>query len=121
MFVVMRYLFIFLSALPVAGAQEGARPPPPGGGWDFLIFMLVLFAILYFLMIRPQMKRARQHREMVAALRAGDEVVTNGGLLGRVRNVGDSFLLLELAHGTEVKVQKHAVANIVPKGTFKTL
>ncbi len=83
--------------------------------------MLVMIGIMYFLMIRPQMKRAKQHRSMVEALRKGDEIVTNGGLLGRIRDVGDSFLLVEIASGVDVKVQKTSVANAMPKGTLKTL
>lgn len=102
-----------------AWAQEGQ--PRSGGGLDFFIFLMVLFAIMYFLMIRPQMKRARQHREMVQSLQKGDEILTNGGLLGRVREVGEAFLLVEIADGVEVKVQKSSVANAMPKGTLKTL
>ena len=71
------------------------------------------------MLIRPQTKRAKEHKNMVGALSKGDELVTNGGLLGRVREVGDSFLTVEIADGIEVKVQKQSVATLVPKGTFK--
>jgi preprotein translocase subunit YajC len=75
---------------------------------------------MYFMLIRPQAKRAKEHKRMVAALAKGDELVTNGGLLGRVRKVGDSFLTVEIADGLEVKIQKQSVATLVPKGTFKS-
>lgn len=105
------------SLIPELHAQEAAPPPASGGG--FLLFMLVLFAMMYFLMIRPQLRRAKQHREMVQALKKGDEIITNGGLLGRIRAVGENFLLVEVANGVEVRVQKQAVANPLPKGTCK--
>ena len=109
------------SVLPELHAQTATPAAGQQGGGGFLLFMVALFAMMYFLMIRPQMKRARQHREMLQALRKGDEIVTTGGLLGRIREVGDNFLLLEIAKGIEVKIQKQAVANPVPKGTGKDL
>jgi len=95
--------------------------PQRGGGLDFIVFIILMLGIMYFLMIRPQVKRARQHREMVAALSKGDEIVTNGGLLGKILEVGETFLLVEVGRGVEVKVQKDAVANAMPRGTLKTL
>jgi preprotein translocase subunit YajC len=99
-----------------AQAAGGAAPP----GID-LIFLVLLFVVFYFLLIRPQMKRAKEHKNMVASLAKGDEVVTNGGLLGKVIKVGDNFITLEIADGLEVKVQKQALGSVVPKGTMKTL
>lgn len=99
-----------------AQAAGGAAPP----GID-LIFLVLLFVVFYFLLIRPQMKRAKEHKNMVASLAKGDEVVTNGGLLGKVTKVGDNFITLEIADGLEVKVQKQALGSVVPKGTIKTL
>ena len=93
----------------------------PGGGGSFLIMMVLFFVIFYFFLIRPQSKQAKQHRQMVESLARGDEVVTGGGLLGRITEVGDNFLLLEVAKGVELKVQKHAVSAIMPKGTLKNL
>ena len=75
---------------------------------DFL-FIIILFAVFYFLLIRPQQKRAKEHRNMVEALAKGDEVVTQGGVLGKIREVGDAFITLEIAEGTEIKVQRSAV------------
>ena len=85
---------------------------------DFL-FIIILFAVFYFLLIRPQQKRAKEHRNMVEALAKGDEVVTQGGVLGKIREVGDAFITLEIAEGTEIKVQRSAVGALMPKGTIK--
>ena len=84
----------------------------------FLI-MLIPIVVLWFLMIRPQMKRQKEHTKMVEALAKGDEAVTNGGILGRIIEVGDSFVTMEVANNMEVKVQRQAIATIMPKGTIK--
>jgi|SRR5690554_3939556 len=98
-----------------------AQAAPAGGGdpWTALLFPIVLIAIFYFLLIRPQQKRAKEHRQMVEALAKGDEIVTQGGLLGRVLEVGDSFATVELAEGVQVRLQKTAVASVMPKGTYR--
>jgi preprotein translocase subunit YajC len=95
--------------------------PPAGGGASGLIMFVILIAVFYFILIRPQMKQAKEHKKMIEALQKGDEVVTSGGLLGRIAEIGDSFLLLEVAKDVQVKVQKHAVSAVMPKGTAKTL
>ncbi|NKC16165.1 MAG: preprotein translocase subunit YajC [Gammaproteobacteria bacterium] len=100
-----------------AHAQAGGGAGPGFG--DFL-FIIILFAVFYFLLIRPQQKRAKEHRKMVADLKKGDEVVTQGGLLGRISEVGDNFLHVEVASGTEVKVQRSAIGAVMPKGTIKS-
>jgi len=81
--------------------------------------LLLIFVVFYFLLIRPQSKRAKEHREMVAKLAAGDEVVTNGGLLGRISEVGEHFVTLQVSSGVAIQVQKIQVAQLMPKGTFK--
>ena len=95
-----------------------------GGGGDAntfsLIMLIALFAVFYFVLIRPQSKRQKEHKAMVASLSKGDEVVTNGGLLGKITNVGDSFVTLEVTEGTRVKVQRMAVASLMPKGTIRS-
>lgn len=96
-----------------------AADPGPGGSIMGLLPLVIIFVVFYFLLIRPQTKRAKEHREMVAALGKGDEVVTNGGLLGRITEVGEQFVDLELGEGNVVKVQRHAVSALVPKGTLK--
>ena len=100
-----------------AYAQDAA---PQGGGLMSFLPLIIIFVIFYFLLIRPQMKRAKEHRALVAGLSKGDEVVTNGGLLGKIREVGDTFLTVELAENVEIKLQKHAVASVMPKGTVKS-
>lgn len=85
-----------------------------------LAFPIILIAIMYFLMIRPQMKRTKEHRAMLDKLAVGDEVITNGGIAGVVRNIGDSFITVEVANGVEIRVQKGAVGNVLPKGTLKS-
>jgi preprotein translocase subunit YajC len=85
-----------------------------------IIFMVVIFGAMYFMMIRPQMKRQKEHRAMVSALAKGDEVVSNGGLAGRVDEVGESFLVIEIAPNVKVKLQKGAVSQVLPKGTLKS-
>jgi preprotein translocase subunit YajC len=99
-------------AAPAAGAQ-------PGSSIASFLPLIVIFVIFYFLLIRPQSKRAKEHRAMVAAMAKGDEVVTNGGMLGRVTEIDDSYLTLEIAAGVAVKVQRQAVAQVLPKGTIK--
>lgn len=81
--------------------------------------LVLIFVVFYFLLIRPQTKRAKEHREMVAKLAVGDEVVTNGGMLGRIGEVDDNFVTLEVARNVSVRVQKFQVAQLMPKGTFK--
>ena len=102
-----------------AFAQTAPAQGQPGMG-DF-VFLILLFVVFYFLLIRPQMKRAKEHKKMVASLSKGDEVVTNGGLLGKITNLGDDFMKLEIAEGLEVTVQKQAVASLLPKGTIKSV
>lgn len=81
--------------------------------------LVLIFVVFYFLLIRPQTKRAKEHREMVGKLAAGDEVVTNGGILGRITEVTDNFVTLEVAANVAIRVQKFQVAQLMPKGTFK--
>ena len=96
-----------------------ADAPPPGGGFGPLIMLGLFFIVFYFLLIRPQQKRAKEHAAMVAAISTGDEVVTAGGLLGKVTEVGDDFISVEIANGTVVRVQRNTIGRSVPKGTIK--
>ena len=84
-----------------------------------LLFPVILIGIMYFLMIRPQMKRQKEHRGMLEKLARGDEVITNGGIAGSVIEIGESFITVEIASGVQVRVQKGAIANVLPKGTLK--
>ena len=103
----------------IASAYAQDAAPQPGGLMSFLP-LIIIFVIFYFLLIRPQMKRAKEHRALVAGLAKGDEVVTNGGLLGKVRHVGETFLTVEIAENVQIKLQKHAVSSVMPKGTVKS-
>lgn len=81
--------------------------------------LLLMFAVLYFVMIRPQMKKQKEHRAMIDALAKGDEVITAGGLLGKVSKLGEAYVGVELADGVEVQLQRNAVVQVLPKGTLK--
>ena len=81
--------------------------------------LLLMFAVLYFVMIRPQMKKQKEHRAMIEALAKGDEIVTAGGLLGKVSKIGDAYIGVELASGVDVQMQRNAVVQVLPKGTIK--
>lgn len=99
-----------------AWAQDAA---PQGGLMGFLPLILI-FVVFYFMLIRPQMKRAKEHRKLVSELAKGDEVVTNGGILGKITDLSESFVTLELADNVQIKVQRHAVATVMPKGTINS-
>jgi preprotein translocase subunit YajC len=105
----------------ISDAYAQGAAAPQGGGIQSLIFMGVLFLVFYFLLIRPQAKRAKEHKKMVEALAKGDEVVTNGGVLGKVTKVGDDFVVIEVAQGVELNVQRQSVAALMPKGTAKNI
>jgi len=105
--------------IPSAFAQASAA----GGDAGLMSFLpiILMFVLLYFLMIRPQMKRAKEHKTMVDALQKGDEVITSGGVLGRITKVTEAYVSVEIAPNTEVSVQKAAVQTLLPKGTIKSL
>ena len=105
------------SLIASAHAQQVAQPDMFTG---LLLPMLLLAGIFYFLIIRPQSKRAKEHKKMLADLTKGDEVVTSGGLLGKVVRLGENFIELELTENTHVRVQKQAVTGLMPKGTLKS-
>jgi preprotein translocase subunit YajC len=90
-----------------------------GGGMESMLLIGAMFAVFYFLMIRPQMKRAKEHKAMVDALQKGDEVVTAGGVLGRISKVNEGYVSVEIAPNVEVQVQRAAVQTVLPKGTLK--
>jgi preprotein translocase subunit YajC len=104
--------------IPAAYAQAAQ---PQGSATSGLIMFAVLAVVFYFLLIRPQMKQVKEHRQLVESLARGDEVVISGGIAGRINEVGDNFLVLEIAKNVEVRVQKQAVSALLPKGTLKSL
>lgn len=89
--------------------------------WTGLLPIILMFVLLYFMLIRPQMKRAKEHKTMTEALQKGDEVITSGGVLGKITKAGDAYVTLEISSGVEVNVQKAAVQTLLPKGTLKSL
>ena len=106
------------SLIPDAMAQA-AGGAPAGGGATPLIMMAVFVVIFYFLLIRPQQKKQKEHQAMLGKLAAGDEVVTAGGILGRIVEISDNFITLEIADNVRIKVQRFQVTTLVPKGTLK--
>ncbi len=105
--------------IPVALAQQDGASGGAQMGLMNLVFPIILIAAFYFLLIRPQTKRAKEHKQMVDGLKKGDEIVTGGGVLGRVTDIGENFLQVEIAEGVQVKIQKQSVGSLMPKGTYK--
>ena len=108
----------------ISQAFAQTAPAAATGGTESTLFSLLplvlMFVVLYFIMIRPQMKRQKEHKAMVEAIAKGDEVVVGGGLVGRVAKVGDSYIHVEVANNVELQVQRAAVTQVLPKGTFKS-
>ena len=103
----------FAQAAPAAAADS------PFGSLGSMLPLVLMFVVLYFVMIRPQMKRQKEAKAMIDALGKGDEVVTSGGMLGKVAKMGESYLTVEVASGVEIQVQRSAVVQVMPKGTVK--
>jgi preprotein translocase subunit YajC len=101
-----------------AYAQAGTAASPENGLLGMLPLVL-MFVVLYFVMIRPQMKRQKEHKAMIEAVQKGDEVVTAGGLIGKIAKLGDNFIHLEVANGVEVQLQRSAITQVLPKGSVK--
>lgn len=106
--------------IPAAYAQSGASPAPGGDMFQF-VFLIGIFVLFYFVAIRPQRKRQKEHNDMVTNLGVGDEVTTNSGILGKVRKIEDDFLVLKVADNVELKFQKSAIHAVLPKGTIKSI
>ncbi len=107
--------------ISVAHAQQAAAAADPAGSLMQFLPIILMFVVLWFLMIRPQQKKAKEHQAMLAALAKGDEVVTGGGIAGRVAKIGENYVSVEVSEGVEVQVQKPAIALVLPKGTLKGL
>ena len=107
--------------LVIAPAHAAAAAPGAGPSLlSTLAFPIILIAIMYFLMIRPQMKRAKEHKGMLDKLSKGDEVITSGGIAGVITDIGENFITVEVADNVRLRVQKAAVGNVLPKGTLKS-
>ena len=109
--------------LLISTAHAQTAPAPAAGGTEStlitLLPLVLMFVVLYFIMIRPQMKRQKEHKAMIEALAKGDEVVTAGGLLGRVTSLSEGNVGLQIANGVEVQLQRSAIVQVLPKGTLK--
>ena len=109
--------------ISTAFAQTAPAAAAAGGDMQSSLMsmlpLLLMFVVLYFVMIRPQMKKQKEHKAMIDALAKGDEIITAGGFLGKVSKLGDSFLSIEIANGVEVQMQRSAVVQVLPKGTIK--
>ncbi|GIK86483.1 MAG: preprotein translocase subunit YajC [Betaproteobacteria bacterium] len=105
----------------ISTAYAQASSATPGGDLMAFLPMILIFVVFYFLLIRPQQKKAKEHRTMLAALQKGDEVVTAGGVVGRVAKLTDQYAAIEIAPSVEINVQRSAIAQLLPKGTIKAL
>lgn len=105
-----------ISSAYAQGAPAAGQAQPM---WQALLFPALLVFVFYFLLIRPQSKRAKEHRAMVAALEVGAEIATAGGILGKVIETSEQFVTVEIADGVQVKVQRHTIQQVLPKGTLK--
>ena len=106
--------FLISPAYAQAGGQAGGIMPT-------LIMVGLFFVFMYFMIIRPQMKRQKEHKKLLESLDKGVEVVTSGGVAGKIRQVGENFIVVEVSEGVEIRIQKNAVASVVPKGTLESL
>ncbi len=107
----------------ISNAFAQTAPAAASGGTESTLLsmlpLVLMFVVLYFIMIRPQMKRQKEHKALIEALAKGDEVVMAGGLLGRVAKLGETYVHVEVSHGVEMQVQRSAIVQVLPKGTFK--
>jgi preprotein translocase subunit YajC len=107
--------------ISLAYAQTAGAASPGGNFMDMLPMLVIMVVVFWLFIFRPQMKKAKEHKALMEALQKGDEVVTGGGLVGRITKVGDAYVTVEIAAGTEVVVQKPSIGLVLPKGTLKSL
>jgi len=103
----------------ISDAMAEGSAAAQGSGWEGLIPLVLLFVVFYFLLIRPQQKKVKEHKALVEAIKKGDEVATYGGILGKIRDLNDSFCDLEIADNVIVKIERSNIARLLPKGTLK--
>lgn len=120
----MKNLLVMISALlgfSTAMAAEGGAEAAPQSGFGSIIFLVLIVAFMYFMVWRPQQKKAKAQRELVASVSAGDEVMTSGGMVGKVAKVFDNYIELEVQEGNSITLQKNAVGSVLPKGTIASI
>ena len=105
--------------LLISDAMAEEVAPAVSGGYEIFIMIAIFFAIMYFMILRPQQKRQKDHQKLISSLSKGDEVVTSGGMLGRILKVGDNSIEVEVAEGVAVKLQKGSITSVLPKGSLK--
>jgi len=105
----------------ISDAMAAGEAAPQGGGLQLVIMIALFFGIMYFMIIRPQSKKAKEHQELLDSLRKGDEIATASGILGKIQKIDDNFIQLKIASDTVITVQRHAVGSVMPKGTLKNL
>jgi len=99
---------------------HAAGEAPEGGGLQLIFMIALFFGIMYFMIIRPQSKKAKEHASLLDSLSKGDEVVTTGGILGKIVKLGDNFVELKVSDSSNIKIQRHAISTVMPKGTMKS-
>lgn len=104
----------------ISTAHAAGEAAPKGGGMVEILMIFVFMAMIYFLIWRPQNKKQQEHRKLIGGLQKGDEIVTSGGMLGKISKVKTDFLVVSVAEGVELTLQKQAIANVLPKGTIKS-
>lgn len=114
-----KIIAVFASVMMLNGVAFADMTSGQGSGMSSILLLVAFFAIFYFLLIRPQMKRNKDLRKMISELAKGDEVVTNGGIIGKIVKLGDNYTEVEISEGVVIKVQKNAVAGVLPKGAVK--
>jgi preprotein translocase subunit YajC len=112
---------ISISQLFISNAYADGAAAPQGGGFMEFLPLVALVAVFYFLILRPQQKRSKEHKTLIESLQKGDEVVTAGGALGRVEKVGDDYVAVAVADSVVIQVQKVAIQTVLPKGTIKSI
>lgn len=105
----------------ISDAMAAAGPAPQGDGTFSLVMIAAIFVLFYFMLIRPQNKRAKDHKELLSRLKKGDEIITSGGILAKVVSLDEQYIKVSLAEGVEISLQKGAVSTVLPKGTLKSL
>lgn len=115
----MEQLLSFL--ISSAHAESSLAPGPQGGGFSFMIMLVIFVVFMYFAMWRPQSKRAKEQQNLLSSLAKGDEIMTAGGLLGKISKVNDQYITLSIANNVEIFIQKSSVVTVLPKGTMKSI
>lgn len=105
-------MFLISDALAEGGATQGP-------GYEMIVMIALFFAIMYFMIIRPQQKRAKDHQKLISSLSKGDEIVTSGGMLGKILKVGENSVQVEVSEGVAIKLQKNSISSVLPKGSLK--